>query len=204
MNLAEVNWDLNAAGSWPFVVKAVVVSLVFVVSASVGVYYYNVPELDVLTALEKEEQNLKTVFEFKQKKAANLQDYREQLSQIEGLLEQMLKQMPTKAEVADLLVDISQTGLASGLEFKLFQPGPEVQKEFYWELPINIQVVGQYNEIGRFVSGLASLPRIVTVHDVSMVPNGQQKQGLTMSAVIKTYNEGEKPLATPAANRKKP
>lgn len=204
MNLAEVNWDLNAAGSWPFAVKAVVVSLVFVVSASVGVYYYNVPELDVLTALEKEEQNLKTVFEFKQKKAANLQDYREQLSQIEGLLEQMLKQMPTKAEVADLLVDISQTGLASGLEFKLFQPGPEVQKEFYWELPINIQVVGQYNEIGRFVSGLASLPRIVTVHDVSMVPNGQQKQGLTMSAVIKTYNEGEKPLATPAANRKKP
>lgn len=204
MNLAEVNWDLNAAGSWPFVVKVVVVSLVFVVSASVGVYYYNVPELDALTALEKEEQNLKTVFEFKQKKAANLQDYREQLSQIEGLLEQMLKQMPTKAEVADLLVDISQTGLASGLEFKLFQPGPEVQKEFYWELPINIQVVGQYNEIGRFVSGLASLPRIVTVHDVSMLPNGQQKQGLTMSAVIKTYNEGEKPVATPPANRKKP
>jgi type IV pilus assembly protein PilO len=99
----------------------------------------------------------------------------------------MIKQMPTKAEVANLLIDISQTGLANGLEFKLFQPGQEEHKEFYTELPISIQVIGHYAQLGSFVSGLASLPRVVTVHDVDIKPLEGGK--LLMMAVIKTYNE---------------
>lgn len=201
MNLSEINWDLNAAGSWPTPVKLIAILIVSVIAAGVGVYYITVPQLDELTALEKEEISLKTSFETKQKKAVNLQDYRDQLAQIELSLVEMLKQMPTKAEVANLLVDISQTGLASGLEFKLFQPSGEVKKEFYSELPISIQVVGKYEELGMFVSGLAALPRIVTVHDVNMAPTtvkaakdaknaGDAMGAMMMSAIIKTYNEG--------------
>lgn len=196
MNLSEVNWDINAAGSWPKPIKiaaAVIVSLLVVIA---NVYYITVPQLDELEALEKEETSLKASFENKQKKAINLPDYLAQLEQIESSLGEMLKQMPTKAEVANLLVDISQTGLASGLEFKLFQPNVPISKEFYSELPISIQVVGKYEELGLFVSGLASLPRIVTVHNVNIAPiakTGKGKAGnvMAMSAVIKTYNEAE-------------
>ncbi len=200
MNLSEVNWDINAAGSWPTPLKLIAVLVVSICVAIAGVYFITVPQLDELSKLEKEEETLKSAFENKQKKSINLQDYRDQLAQIELSLVEMLKQMPTKAEVANLLIDISQTGLASGLEFKLFQPSGEVRKEFYSELPISIQVIGKYEELGLFVSGLAALPRIVTVHDVNMAPFGAkdnktkevQSQGLMMmSAIIKTYNEGE-------------
>lgn len=193
MNLSEINWDINAAGSWPTPIKiaaGIIVSSLVVIA---NVYYITVPQLDELEVLEREEETLKTSFESKQKKAVNLQDYRDQLAQIESSLGEMLKQMPTKAEVANLLVDISQTGLASGLEFKLFQPGAPVPKEFYSELPINIQVVGKYEELGLFVSGLASLPRIVTVHDVNITPiaKADKSGAMNMSAIIKTYNEGD-------------
>lgn len=192
MNLSEINWDVNAAGSWPTPIKIIAILIISALAAAAGVYFVTVPQLDELEILEQQEVSLKSAFEVKQKKAVNLQDYRDQLDQIEASLGEMLKQMPTKAEVASLLVDISQTGLASGLEFKLFQPNAEVNKEFYSELPIAIQVVGKYEELGLFVSGLASLPRIVTVHDVVMVPQGKEgKDGMMMSATIKTYNEGE-------------
>ena len=192
MNLSEINWDVNAAGNWPTPIKIVAILIVSILVAIGCVYFITIPQLDELDSLEKEEANLKTSFENKQKKAINLADYRAQLDQIEASLGEMLKQMPTKAEVASLLVDISQTGLASGLEFKLFQPSPEVSKDFYSELPINIQVVGKYEDLGLFVSGLASLPRIVTVHDVSISPAKESKSELMMSATIKTYNEGVK------------
>jgi type IV pilus assembly protein PilO len=195
MNLSEVNWDINAAGTWPIPIKIATGAIVSLLVVIANVYYITVPQLDELDALEKEESSLKTSFENKQKKAINLPDYRAQLEQIESSLGEMLKQMPTKAEVANLLVDISQTGLASGLEFKLFQPSAPISKEFYSELPINIQVVGKYEELGLFVSGLASLPRIVTVHNVNIAPTGKtdkDKTGaMSMSAVIKTYNEGD-------------
>lgn len=194
MNLSDINWDFNASGSWPTPIKIIVILIISIVVAVAGGYYITVPQLDELDVLEREEVSLKASFETKQKKAVNLQDYRDQLDQIEASLGEMLKQMPTRAEVASLLVDISQTGLASGLEFKLFQPSGEVRKEFYSELPINIQVVGKYEELGLFVSGLASLPRIVTVHDVNIAPISKtgkdDKEGMNMSATIKTYNEG--------------
>lgn len=210
MNLSEINWDINAAGSWPTPVKIVAILIVSTMVAVGGGYYITVPQMDELDALEKEEANLKASFEVKQKKAINLPDYRAQLDQIEASLGEMLKQMPTKAEVASLLVDISQTGLASGLEFKLFQPNPEIRKEFYSELPINIQVVGKYEELGLFVSGLASLPRIVTVHDVNMAPLPKgSKEGkddgnaMAMSAIIKTYNEGIQDESAQAGNKRR-
>ncbi len=187
MNLSEVNWDIEAAGTWPFPVKIAAVVIICILVIGADYYFITIDQLAELEAVEAEEQKLKRAFEIKQKKAVNLQEYRDQLKQIEMSLGEMIKQMPTKAEVANLLVDISQTGLASGLEFKLFKPGGEINKEFYSELPINIEVVGRYEELGLFVSGLASLPRIVTVHNVSMSPNSGKS--ITMRATIKTYNE---------------
>ena len=99
--------------------------------------------------------------------------------------------MPTEEEVASLLVDISQTGLASGLQFRLFKPEASIIKDFYSELPINVQVIGKYEELGLFVSGLASLPRIVTLHDVKITPEGKLGE-LLMSALVKTYNDEDK------------
>lgn len=188
MNLSEINWDFNAAGTWPVPIKIATVLVICLLVAAANYYYVTMDQLAELEQIEAEEQTLKRSFERKQQKAANLQDYRDQLKQIEASLGEMIKQMPTKAEVANLLVDISQTGLASGLEFKLFQPAGEVRKEFYSELPINIEVVGKYEELGLFVSGLASLPRIVTVHNVNITPN--KETGMSMKAVVKTYNEG--------------
>lgn len=188
MNLSEINWDINASGSWPVPVKAAAVVLVCVLVAAAGIYWDTLGQLDELSSLEKQEVDLKSDFETKQKKAANLQDYRDQLAQIETSLAIMIKQMPTKEEVASLLVDISQTGLASGLEFRLFKPGAPIARDFYSELPIAIQVVGKYEELSLFVSGLAALPRIVTVHDVKISPVGKDNT-MVMDATVKTYNE---------------
>ncbi len=186
MNLSEVNWDFEAAGSWPFPIKVATVVLVSILVTVAGVYYITIDQLNELEQLENKEQELKKSFEKKQKKAVNLPEYKEQLKQIEASLGEMIKQMPTKAEVANLLIDISQTGLASGLEFRLFKPAVAIRKDFYSELPISIKVVGKYEELGLFVSGLASLPRIVTVHNVTISPSGAL---MTMDATIKTYNE---------------
>ena len=188
MNLSEVNWDIEASGSWPVPVKALAIALVCVAVAVAGYFMDIEAQYVELAGLEKQEVDLKTDFEGKQKKSANLQDYRDQLAQIETSLTIMIKQMPTKEEVASLLVDISQTGLASGLEFRLFKPGAPIARDFYSELPINIQVTGKYEELSLFVSGLAALPRIVTVHDVKLTPIGKEDIML-MDATVKTYNE---------------
>lgn len=177
-----------------FTGKALVIAIVCALVAAAGVYLFTLDQVAELETLEKKELDLKSEFENKQKKAANLDDYRYQLEQIETSLAIMVKQMPTKEEVASLLIDISQTGLASGLEFRLFQPGVPVSKDFYSELPINIQVIGKYEELSLFVSGLAALPRIVTVHDVRITPNsGANKENpdeiMVMDATVKTYNE---------------
>jgi type IV pilus assembly protein PilO len=200
--LNELDWDINTAGTWPLPVKAFMCALVFVAVAGLGYYFDSMTQLDELAASEKKEVDLKSEFENKQKKSVNLQDYRDQLAQIETSLAIMIKQMPTQEEVASLLVDISQTGLASGLEFRLFKPGAPVVKDFYSELPINIQVIGTYEELSLFVSGLAALPRIVTVHDVKLTPvaaagaageaskaASDKDNNIVMDAVVKTYNE---------------
>lgn len=200
MNLSEINWDINAAGTWPEPVKAAIAVIFGVLVASVGVYFDTLDQLDMLNNAEQREPALKSEFEVKQKKAINLQDYQDQLTQIETSLTEMIKQMPTEEELASLLVDISQTGLASGLQFRLFKPDAPILRDFYSELPINIQVLGRYEELGLFVSGLASLPRIVTLHDVNIIPEGKDGT-LLMNAVVKTYYEG--PVSSVGANAKK-
>lgn len=192
MNLSEINWDFEAAGSWPLPIKIATVILVSVMVAAAGIYYITIDQLNELEKSELKEKDLKKSFEAKQKVAINLTDYREQLKQIEASLGEMIRQMPTKAEVANLLIDISQTGLASGLEFRLFKPVSTIRKDFYSELPIKIEVIGKYEELGLFISGLASLPRIVTVHNVEITPEKRSTDKiplLTMNATIKTYNE---------------
>jgi type IV pilus assembly protein PilO len=200
MNLSEINWDPNAAGTWPLPIKIVTTLVVCAVVAGGCIYFDTLDQLTALEVVKKKEVSLRTDFETKQAKAANLPDYQYQLTQIEASLDEMIKQMPTEAEVASLLVDISQTGLASGLTFHLFKPAAPVPKDFYSELPIKIEVTGKYEELGLFVSGVASLPRIVTVHDVNITPEG--KDGvLNMQATIKTYNESA--VANPADAAKK-
>ncbi len=188
MNLSEINWNFNAAGTWPLPVKAAMMLFVCAAVVGGGIYYDTLDQLKTLASAEQTEQTLKNEFETKQKKAAKFQDYKDQLTQIEASLAEMIRQMPTKEEVASLLVDISQTGLASGLKFKLFKPETTIPKDFYSELPINIEVLGKYQELGLFVSGLASLPRIVTIHDVNITPVNNDGSML-MNAVVKTYNE---------------
>lgn len=211
MNLSEINWEIEASGTWPTPIKAAIIIGLCALVAGGGYYYDTMDQLDELGVLENKEVQLKTEFADKQKKAVNLPEYVKQLEQIQGSLGQMLKQMPTEEEVASLLVDISQTGLASGLEFRLFKPAPPVAKDFYSELPIDIQVIGRYEELGLFVSGLASLPRIVTVHNVDISPLEKNKGGkdakdgmMVMNAVVKTYKEdtGKTPSGDDKKKRK--
>lgn len=191
MNLSEINWDFNAAGSWPLQIKAAAILIVCCVVVGGGVYQFTLEQLNQLDVLKAEEQSLKDSFKSKQKKAVNLPAYQAQLEQIKKLLDKMIKQMPTKAEVADLLVEMSQIASESGLENRLFQPDSVVNKEFYLELPYKIEMIGKYEELGLFVSGLASLPRIVTVHDVEIKKSSSKDDDamMTMRAVVKTYNE---------------
>jgi type IV pilus assembly protein PilO len=191
MNLQELNeLDLSNVGDWPAIVKLI---LILILCALVGVGWYFLDIEDQYLALEREEkveQDLRLDFETKQARAANLDAYRAQLAEMQESFGAMLRQLPNRTEVADLLVDVSQTGLAAGLEFELFQPQAEVPKDFYAELPIKIRVVGGYHEFGEFVSGLAALPRIVTIHNVNIKPR-QAKDGkpgeLVLEAIARTY-----------------
>lgn len=202
MNLSEINWDPNAAGTWPLAIKAAAILLVCSVVTGGCIYYDTLDQITALEAIEQKEVGLRGSFEEKQAKAANLPDYQYQLTQIEASLDEMIKQMPTEAEVASLLVDISQTGLATGLEFQLFKLEATVTKDFYSELPIKIAVTGKYEELGLFISGLASLPRIVTVHDVDISPVSTDGI-LKMQATVKTYNEAPSTDPTDIAAKKK-
>lgn len=188
MNMQELNeLDFSNIGDWPMAVKLV---LIVILCALVGVGWYFLDTEDQykeLERVERIEQDLRTDFETKQAKAANLEAYREQLAEMRESFGAMLRQLPNRTEVADLLVDVSQTGLAAGLEFELFQPQAEVPKDFYAELPIKIRVLGTYHEFGEFVSGLAALPRIVTIHDVQIQPQRGEPGQLLMEATARTY-----------------
>jgi type IV pilus assembly protein PilO len=194
MDLQRLNeLDFSNLGDWPTVVKAVVVLLLFALVVG-GWYYFDTKEqLTRLDTAESRELDLRRTLETKQRKAANLEAYKQQLAEMQESFGAMLRQLPDKTEVAALLVDVSQTGLAAGLEFELFQPTGEAPKDFYAELPIKIKVAGDYHEFGSFISGLAALPRIVTIHDVLITPRatkkGEQGPGapLLLEATAKTY-----------------
>lgn len=194
MDLNELNQlDLNSFGEWPAPVKVVAILLACIALAGAAYYFDTKEQLARLAQEQSTERDLRSSFEIKQKKAANLDAYRNQLAEMKESFGAMLRQLPNKTEVANLLVDVSQTGLANGLEFELFQPEDEIAKDFYAELPIRIRVNGTYHDFGRFISGLAALPRIVTIHDVTMTNAGGQTAGaepagrLTLQATVKTY-----------------
>jgi type IV pilus assembly protein PilO len=184
MDLNEL--DLTNVARWPATAQAVVILLLMACVIFLGYWFHTKDQLVVLADAEQQEQNLKVIFEKKAKQAVNLEAYEKQLEEMRESFGAMLRQLPNETEVADLLVDVSQTGLASGLEFELFQPQAEVPREFYAELPINIRVIGDYHEFGEFVSGVAALPRIVTLHNIkiSRVGNGTK---LAMNLTAKTY-----------------
>lgn len=186
MNLSDINnLDLNNIASWPQPARVFIVALVFVAVLGLGYWLDIKDQRATLQKAEAQEMELRQTFEVKVRKAANLTAYEQQLVEMKESFGAMLRQLPNKTEVAELLVDISQTGLAAGLEFELFKPQSEVPKEFYAELPISIRVKGSYHEFGNFISGVAALPRIVTVHDINIAP---QKDGeLSMDILAKTY-----------------
>lgn len=191
MNIIEElqSLDINEPGRWPLPFRVAAAVLVFVAVAAGGSWYFVVEtEIPLLERYEREEQDLRASFEQKQRKAANFDAYREQLAEIERSFGTMLRQLPGRTEVPSLLVDISQTGAAAGLEEKLFQPAGEIQRDFYAELPIRIRLTGNYHELGDFVSGIAALPRIVTLHDISIRPVNQGDfDELTLDVTAKTY-----------------
>jgi type IV pilus assembly protein PilO len=190
MTLDELNeLDFSNIGDWPALVKTIVVILLCALIVVGGYYLLIEEQYTNLARVESTERDLRREFETKQAKAANLDAYRAQLAEMQETFGAMLRQLPNKTEVAALLVDVSQTGLAAGLEFELFQPQQERPKEFYAELPISLRVKGHYHEFGDFVSGLAALPRIVTIYDVAIHRSKQAGNAvpLTMTATAKTY-----------------
>jgi type IV pilus assembly protein PilO len=181
-------------GNAPFAVKIGVVSLLFVMIVGAGLYFDTQEQLVTLEKFQQKEFELKEEFKVKAVQAAKLELYKEQLAEMRASFGALLRQLPETTEVESLLVDVSQTGLASGLEVKKFRPSDEIKKGFYAELPISIEVIGSYHQLATFISGLAALPRIVTISDMKLEPETKESAGksggakkLKMSATAKTY-----------------
>jgi type IV pilus assembly protein PilO len=191
MNLLEElkRLDVNDVGRWPLVFRAAAIGIVFVLVLGLGVYLKIIKEkAPELEKAQQEEQTLRVAFENKQKKAANYDAYKAQLAEMEESFGTMLRQLPGETEIPSLIVDISQTGLAAGLQEKLFQPQAEVPKDFYAEKPILIRLSGGYHEIANFVSGVAALPRIVTLHNLKITPdNPDSYDELSIEVTAKIY-----------------
>lgn len=210
MSLMEDLKDLdpNDFGRWPTPIRLGAIAVIFLV-ATIGMAYFlawkpKKPELDNARA---EEATLTSTLEGKARKAANLDAYVAQLQEMEQSFGAMLRKLPNKTEVPNLLTDISQQGAGSGLDQKLFQPGEQITKDFYAELPIKMRLTGSFHSIGAFVSGIAALPRIVTLHDVSIVPAGKDAppDTLQLDVTAKTYrylDEEEQAAAQPEATGK--
>ncbi|MEI7035710.1 type 4a pilus biogenesis protein PilO [Fulvimonas yonginensis] len=191
------NLDRNNIGAWSKSVKWFFTTLVFLVVMLLGWYFYISDQQDSLDQLASKEETLKQEFAQKQAKSVNLEALQQQLDEMQDMLRQLLRQLPSKTEMPELLVDISQTALSAGLEIELFDPQSEQPKDFYAEEPIRLKMVGTYHQFGNFISGVASLPRVVilTMHDVSLTtqlpigPNGEPPAGgkLVLEGTVKTY-----------------
>ncbi|MDH5571166.1 MAG: type 4a pilus biogenesis protein PilO [Gammaproteobacteria bacterium] len=214
--MKDINFDLNEldfskVGSWPIAAKAGAIIVVCVLVMVLGYFFDIKGQQELLDNSRRQELTLKESFVEKWKKAANLEAYKLQMTEMEQSFGTMLRQLPSKTEIDDLLVDISQTGLASGINFKLFKPTKELHQDFYAEFPIQMEVTGDYHRFGRFVSGVAALPRIVTLHNIAIKREGKNKEdssNMSMSITAKTYryldeNEIAQLRAEQNKNRKK-
>jgi len=186
---------MNNLGSWPAVVKVIAAILLMALMLGGGYYFYL---SDLQASLDQqiaEEDRLKQQFSTKAFQAANLEAYKAQMVEMEASFGALLRQLPSDTEVPGLLEDITRTGLGSGLEFEEIKLQPEVTQQFYIELPIQIKVVGSYHDLATFVSGVSSLPRIVTLHDFEIKPNSKDSSSkLHMSILAKTYRYNDKGL----------
>ncbi len=210
MNLMQElrSLDPRDPGRWPFAVRGLAIAICFVVVAVALIYFFVwTDRMPLLQQREDQEQQLRSEYRSKHAKAVNLVLYKQQLADIEKSFGALLRQLPSKTEVPNLLVDISQTGLAAALQEKLFQPGQEVKKDFYAELPIKISLTGSYHEFGAFVSGIAALPRIVTLHDIQITPTEKSAGSfdqLQLDLTAKTYRYlDDDELAAAEAERRK-
>ncbi len=181
--------DVNDVGRWPLAFRAGVIAILFAVVVGLGIYWTIIEnKAPQLKRAQVDEQTLRVTFENKQRKAANYDAYKAQLAQMEQSFGTMLRQLPGETEIPSLIVDISQTGLAAGLAEKLFQPQAEIPRDFYAEKPIKIRLSGGYHEIANFVSGIAALPRIVTLHNITITPEDQDVYDkLSLEVTAQTY-----------------
>lgn len=206
-DFSKLDLDPNNIGNWPGPLKGVVILVLCAALLGAGYWFDTKDQLVKLETSQKKESELKQVFEIKQRKAANLGPLREQLKEMKESFGNLLRLLPNKTEIEGLLVDISQSGLSAGLEFELFKPSAEQVAEFYAIQPIAIRVTGTYHEFGNFVSTVASLPRIVTQHDINMAPKKSGVIGgneeLVMNMVAKTYRYLEEEEIEAAAASKK-
>lgn len=211
MNLSEINLNdinLQEAGEWPLAGKLVLAVLVMAAVMGAGYYFFIDDQLIALDGEAKKEQELRQEFAQKQRVAANLEAFRAQLAQMEADLAVMLRQLPTKTEMPDLLDDVSNTGKKSGLEFALFKPEGEQIKELYIAKPITIRATAHYHQFGAFVSGVAALPRIVTLENVTLTDAGVKgKSGdqklVNIQATLQTYRYADDANAPKAGAAKK-
>lgn len=203
------NLDPNDVGRWPAMFRFGAVGLIFVLAATLMVYFLAwKPQKPDLDAARAEEITLTNTLEQKARKAANLDAYKAQLQEMERSFGAMLRKLPNKTEVPNLLTDISQQGAGAGLDQKLFQPNQQVNKDFYAELPIKMRLTGNFHAIGAFVSGIAALPRIVTLHNVEISPAAKEKgvDQLQLDVTAKTYrylDDEEQAAANPQSAKPK-
>jgi len=194
MNIQDINeLDLNNMGNWPLVAKAAVIVLFCAIIAGAAFYFDTMPQLEERDKLAAEEDKQLSIIKIRAAKAANLAALKSLLKQMERDYKKMRLRLPTKTQVAVLLEDISQKGRAAGLNFKLYDPLKENAQEEFVEIPIRIKVVGNYHQLGKFISDIAELPRIVTLHDINIKPVSKSNSMLTMTVLAKTYKyEDEK------------
>ena len=171
--------DFQRIGTAPLLVKAILILLVCLVVTGLGIHFMITPKFDKLKVVERQEDELRIKFDREQEKAANLSAYKLQLEEMRSAYSVMVRQLPNKTDIESLLVDLSQTSVASGLDVEFFKPESELPREFYAEYPISISVTGKYHQFGEFVSGLAALPRIVTLSgiDISAISDGRNNGG---------------------------
>ena len=179
--------DFDNVGSWPIPLKLFIWALLLIAVLAAG-YYYHIEELqNQLAKVEKQEVELKKDFEKKAFQAANLDAYRQQMVEMEESFGALVSQLPSDTEVPGLLEDITNKGLLNGLEIASINLQKETAREFYVELPIAINASGSYHDLGAFISGMAGLPRIVTLHDFTISAKGNDANHLRMNIVAKTY-----------------
>lgn len=181
--------DINTAGTWPVGVKAIVYLLVFVLILGGGIYFFIVDKDKAVKREISREHDLKQQFEAKAYQVANLDKLRKQMEDVQVRFAELLRQLPTDKEVPGLLEDITAIGKNAGLDIDTIALQPERQSQFYVELPINIQVAGTYHQMGEFVSGVAAIKRIVTLHDYSIRPADGNQLSMTISAKTYRYDD---------------